>query len=376
MAPRGRVIILRRGAATAGDRATSNNHDEAHAPQSNGNAGPSRILSRGGGGARGRGPRPRGQNAHSQNVHQHQQQLSTTTQRSTTIHLSPEALREFPPGSCGPFITLKLKKRDQQAVPGFRKFFSESPPVLSSGDTSSHTDQGPSPETPAPDHSSPDFVQLVDPADTDTADHQPSQHTVDVEPPAIVDNDNGNSLVQGFATTGTGEPDLGPQNSATTMAPVKDTSSVHLTIKDIIQHLSDIQFQTHGYVPETQDLMVDKMTDLAQSLARLQSLTSTTASPNNHVHSISIAPEIVDYVDDGRNPDIFTRDFVENVQRGNAVINGKQQAFRDFTEIYAKALKDGVPGVRRQVDRVMENAGFEIEHGDAANGAGQGESHS
>ncbi|KAK6382670.1 RNA polymerase II mediator complex subunit [Exophiala oligosperma] len=142
------------------------------------------------------------------------------------------------------------------------------------------------------------------------------------------------------------------------MAPVKDSSNVHSTIKDIIQHLYEIQMQTHGYVPETQDLLVDKMTDLAESLAQLQTLTSPRESPSNPIHNVQIAPEIVDYVDDGRNPDIFTRDFVENVQRGNAVINGKQQAFREFSEIYAKALKEGIPGVGRQVDRVMDNAGF------------------
>lgn len=145
------------------------------------------------------------------------------------------------------------------------------------------------------------------------------------------------------------------------MAPVKDTSSVHNTIKDIIQDLTEIQIQTHGYVPETQDLLVDKMTNLAESLSRLQNLTSASASPNNYIQQVQIAPEIVDYVDDGRNPDIFTRDFVENVQRGNAVINGKQQAFKDFSEVYAKALKEGIPGVSQQVDKIMENAGFEVD---------------
>ena len=64
-------------------------------------------------------------------------------------------------------------------------------------------------------------------------------------------------------------------------------------------------------------------------------------------------------MDDGRNPDIFTRDFVELVQRGNAVVNGKKQAFRDFSQVYAKALKEGIGGVEKGVDMVMENAGIE-----------------
>ena len=51
-----------------------------------------------------------------------------------------------------------------------------------------------------------------------------------------------------------------------------------------------------------------------------------------------IPPEIIDYVDDGRNPDIYTREFVELVQRGNAVINGKREAFADFSRIFADKL--------------------------------------
>ena len=154
------------------------------------------------------------------------------------------------------------------------------------------------------------------------------------------------------------------------MGPVRDTTGVHNNIKDVIQHLTDIQIQTHGYIPATQDLLVDRLTDLTQSLAELKRLTSPHESPNNYIHQVAIAPEIVDYVDDGRNPDIFTRDFVEIVQRGNAVINGKQQAFRDFTEIFAQKLKEGIPGVGGQVDRVLQNAGFEEQNGSKANGAG------
>ncbi|KIW79034.1 hypothetical protein Z517_08874 [Fonsecaea pedrosoi CBS 271.37] len=162
-----------------------------------------------------------------------------------------------------------------------------------------------------------------------------------------------------------------PNGNGDAMAPVKDTSNVHNTIKDIIQHLTDIQIQTHGYIPGTQDLLVDKLTDLTNSLSQLKHQTSPTESPNNYIHQVAIAPEIVDYVDDGRNPDIFTRDFVENVQRGNAVINGKQQAFREFSEIFAQKLKEGIPGVSKEVERVLRNAGFDEEHDATTNGDGR-----
>lgn len=157
-----------------------------------------------------------------------------------------------------------------------------------------------------------------------------------------------------------------------TMAPNKDTSGVHNNIKDIIQHLTEIQIQTHGYLPTTQEILVDKLTDLTKSLAELKRQTSPTESPNNYIHQVAIAPEIVDYVDDGRNPDIFTRDFVENVQRGNAVINGKREAFRSFTQIFAEKLKEGIPGVSEQVDQVLKNVGIEPPTTSTSNGTEEG----
>jgi mediator of RNA polymerase II transcription subunit 10 len=160
-----------------------------------------------------------------------------------------------------------------------------------------------------------------------------------------------------------------------TMAPLKDTSkdttAVYNELRQVVNTLTDIQSLTHGYLPQTQDILVDRLTELTESLSTLRSLTSPTESASNPIHNVAVAPEIVDYVDDGRNPDIFTRDFVELVQRGNAVINGKQVAFRDFTEIYAQKLKEGIPGVSRQVDRVLDNARFSLNDHDRAklNGA-------
>lgn len=139
------------------------------------------------------------------------------------------------------------------------------------------------------------------------------------------------------------------------MAPVKDPNSVPGALKDVVQNLFEVQTQVHGFVNETQPLLVEKVTELAHNLNHLQTVTSPVKSPDNPIHQIRIAPEIIDYVDDGRNPDIFTRDFVELVSRGNAVINGKQQAFRDFSQIFAEALKKGFPSLSDDVDRIMKD---------------------
>lgn len=294
---------------------------------------------------------------------------------STRLCLSPDKLRRFPPGSCGPFITLKLRPKAFGADaknPDSASATSSTPSLVADSSSSANLSTTTTPETNelvlSVDFEVNDLGKgLAHPGRVLGAAEHPDEAPLprniqqeSIKPPAIsltgnIFREDNNPVYYGNSRRVNDE-----------MAPVKDSSNVHSTIKDIIQHLYEIQMQTHGYVPETQDLLVDKMTDLAESLAQLQTLTSPRESPNNPIHGVQIAPEIVDYVDDGRNPDIFTRDFVENVQRGNAVVNGKQQAFREFSEIYAKALKEGIPGVSRQVDRVMDNVGFSSRDDDPA----------
>ncbi|RMZ77362.1 hypothetical protein DV737_g4417, partial [Chaetothyriales sp. CBS 132003] len=143
------------------------------------------------------------------------------------------------------------------------------------------------------------------------------------------------------------------------MAPVSDPQDVSNSMRTVVQNMFDVSQTVVGFVPESQNLLVDRVEQLAQNLAHLTSITDPHASPDNPVHGMKIAPEIVDYVDDGRNPDIFSRDFVERVQRGNMVMRGKQEAFRSFAQVFAQELKKGIGGIDKHVDRVLENAGFE-----------------
>jgi hypothetical protein len=101
-------------------------------------------------------------------------------------------------------------------------------------------------------------------------------------------------------------------------------------------------------------------TDLTHSLSTLRTLAATSSSPSNSAAGIELPPEILDYVDGGRNPDVYTREFVELVQRGNAVLNGKQDAFKNFSEIFAQELVSAMPETKGLVLRVMQNAGLQI----------------
>ena len=152
------------------------------------------------------------------------------------------------------------------------------------------------------------------------------------------------------------------------MVPVSDPKmgEVQDALKSVIQNLFDIQMNIHGYQDETHPYLVEKMIDLTTSLSTLQQ----SSQPSQSSSSLpSLPPELIDYVDEGRNPDIYTREFVELAQRGNAVINGKREGFRSFSEVLAgelvregesrKQRQSGGVNMEKAVEKVMRNAGIE-----------------
>jgi mediator of RNA polymerase II transcription subunit 10 len=72
---------------------------------------------------------------------------------------------------------------------------------------------------------------------------------------------------------------------------------------------------------------------------------------------IPIPPELIQYVDSGRNPDIYTREFVELVRRGNQLMRGKTTAFASFRDVLAREMASALPELETDVRRVVEETG-------------------
>ncbi|KAI4236134.1 MAG: hypothetical protein L6R40_006259 [Gallowayella cf. fulva] len=134
------------------------------------------------------------------------------------------------------------------------------------------------------------------------------------------------------------------------MAP-KSTDTVDDQIKDVIQDLFQIQVATHNYAgPQTQQELVHLITQLTGSLSTLSNHASTLPT--------HIPPEIVEYVDDGRNPDIYTREFVELVQKANQYLKGKGEAFAGFRDALAEEMVRAWPEMKTDVDSVLHDKGL------------------
>ena len=94
----------------------------------------------------------------------------------------------------------------------------------------------------------------------------------------------------------------------------------------------------------------------SQSLIQNLLALSRTA-PSIHV---SIPPEVTNYVESSRNPDIFTREFVETVQRMNQMLKGRSEALQMLQGQIAWQLTNVIPELKDDVKQAVESSGGKV----------------
>ncbi|KAF2009184.1 mediator of RNA polymerase II transcription subunit 10 [Aaosphaeria arxii CBS 175.79] len=139
------------------------------------------------------------------------------------------------------------------------------------------------------------------------------------------------------------------------MAPVDQaaTNQVETQLKDIVQNLYNLIVQSFDHQGNpTQDAMKREMQVLVQNLLNL---TRTAPSVN-----IEIPPDVTSYVEGSRNPDVFTREFVETVQRMNQALKGRLEGYRLMQDSLAQAIIRGIPALSEDVVKVCNFTGHSV----------------
>lgn len=132
-------------------------------------------------------------------------------------------------------------------------------------------------------------------------------------------------------------------DSTTTSTPSVSTSSTP-------------QQHHHNHIPgsgrstSSRDVLARELGSLSQALQTVHRTSTTRTLPQ-------VPPELVTYVDNGRNPDVYTREFVELVRRGNQLMAGKERAFAAFRDVLAAEIESAMPELRGDVDKVLDATG-------------------
>jgi mediator of RNA polymerase II transcription subunit 10 len=62
-------------------------------------------------------------------------------------------------------------------------------------------------------------------------------------------------------------------------------------------------------------------------------------------------------VDEGRNPDIYTREMVELTRKSNQLLKGKMEAFASFRDALAHEMGTAMPELAEEIERVVVGTG-------------------
>ncbi|EHA53068.1 hypothetical protein MCOR27_011412 [Pyricularia oryzae] len=123
-------------------------------------------------------------------------------------------------------------------------------------------------------------------------------------------------------------------------------------LKDVIQGLYQVMVQVAHYdnagTANSKEVVASELKSLSSTL---QNIHNTAAAPSTRLPHVPV--ELIAYVENGRNPDIYTREFVEMLRRGNQLMRGKTHAFESFRDILAEEMRAAMPEVREDVDRVV-----------------------
>ncbi|KJX97956.1 mediator of RNA polymerase II transcription subunit 10 like protein [Zymoseptoria brevis] len=124
-------------------------------------------------------------------------------------------------------------------------------------------------------------------------------------------------------------------------------------LRAIISNLYMLIVQAHDYQGQgTQQAMSDEIKQLLQNL---QSLSQTAKRLPTR-----LPLEIIQYVENSRNPDIYTREFVELVMRYNQQQKGRSDAYAQFRDILGREMASAIPDIREDVRKVVESSGGQI----------------
>lgn len=96
-------------------------------------------------------------------------------------------------------------------------------------------------------------------------------------------------------------------------------------------------------------------------LERINVLTNQFQQLNQSAYNLqnkSVPLDIIEYIENGRNPDVYTREFVELLAKQNQYVNGKMHAMNHFRNILSSQIKDAYPDLESSINDINQRTSF------------------
>ncbi|KAI8583634.1 hypothetical protein K450DRAFT_222071 [Umbelopsis ramanniana AG] len=111
--------------------------------------------------------------------------------------------------------------------------------------------------------------------------------------------------------------------------------AVDTQLQELLQSLLDLSIIVYDFQPDGNRLVWNKINDIITHYQNIDRLKDDISE--------FIPEEVINYVEQGRNPDIFTRAFIERAAGENQYTNGKIQAVSEFRDLFKSELSKSFP---------------------------------
>ncbi|KAF9586175.1 Mediator of RNA polymerase II transcription subunit 10 [Lunasporangiospora selenospora] len=105
------------------------------------------------------------------------------------------------------------------------------------------------------------------------------------------------------------------------VATEESRMQLELKLKELIECLLELSITVYDFQPESNPLVHQKIQELISQLSEVDSY-------KEKLMDMMIPMEVLGYIEDGKNPDLFTKSFVECVAGENQFTNGKISAMK------------------------------------------------
>ncbi|CCF55746.1 hypothetical protein KAFR_0A03110 [Kazachstania africana CBS 2517] len=124
-------------------------------------------------------------------------------------------------------------------------------------------------------------------------------------------------------------------------------------VASIIESFIELGVSVYDF-PGTREATQGMITNLKRNVDRLFKLNQRSNDPDSHLNKTNIPLEVVQYIEDGRNPDIYTREFVEAIRRSNQYQRAKMHGLKQLRDSLAEKIIEEFPDLTDKVDSIIQ----------------------
>lgn len=119
-------------------------------------------------------------------------------------------------------------------------------------------------------------------------------------------------------------------------------------LQQIIETQIELGIMVHDYqaTVEAKEGLVERLKVYGQQLSDINNASLA-------LKDTLVPLDVVEYIENGRNPDVYTREFVELLAKQNQYIKGKLTAMAQFRDILGDQIKEAYPDLAGAVEEVV-----------------------